>query len=307
MKQELLEYLVRSCVKEVIAQVKEAEDETKATAPPADVTGAGDNLGIPKEKDTTSQSPSKPETPSSALLEPEGHPKGICFVNPRNKSELIKLFQEPTPTEPPMPTGKPGRKPKSATPAAPAAMPTTPTGNPVPPQVSEVRFPTISPMVAYSHIPPKQLTSDKIERVIYYLASKYAGSKVKIANSTLRDVDKAIKSGGTLFLYIGKFDETSDEIYVLAEANLEAAKIQSLPPSELGGTTALPGLAGADDFDPNTASGEDVARYMDKDAPGKVRSYGVPDEPDDRGDVDEQKLHEVKTMIKKLVNEVLNK
>ena len=46
---------------------------------------------------------------------------------------------------------------------------------------------------------------------------------------------------------------------------------------------------------------------MDKDAPGKVRSYGVPDEPDDRGDVDEQKLHEVKTMIKKLVNEVLNK
>lgn len=50
MKQELLEHLVRLCVREVIDQV----DETKgAPAPPADGQGTADQPGIPKNKDTT--------------------------------------------------------------------------------------------------------------------------------------------------------------------------------------------------------------------------------------------------------------
>lgn len=349
-KTELLEYLVRACIREVISQVKEADpaasksdfytdgqgswckwcgskavdfggvkqcknttcklnrhkknqpmpvkeadDETKgAPAPPADGTGAGENLAIPKEKDTTPEPASGPETPETPQT-----PKGVCFVNPRKTSELIKLFQEP---EPPKPKAKPGRKPKTA--ATPPTSPTPPAASaPTPPPVTEA----VSPMAAYSHIPPKQLTPDMVERIIYYLGAKFAGPKVKVANSTLREVEKAIKSGGTLFLYIGRFDETSDEIYVLSDESLQAAKAGSLPPSELGGINAPPAPAGTDEFDPNTATTDDVARYMDKEAPGKVRSYGAPEDPEDLGDVGEQKINEVKRMIKKLVNEVLDR
>ena len=40
MKQELLEYLIRHCIREVLSQVKEIDSEAKgALAPPSDGTG----------------------------------------------------------------------------------------------------------------------------------------------------------------------------------------------------------------------------------------------------------------------------
>jgi hypothetical protein len=351
MKKELFEYLVRSCVREVITQVKEAAPEASksdfytdsqgswckwcgskavdvggvkkcknttcklnrhkknpsvrevdeptkgAPTPPEYGLGAGENVAIPKEKDTTPEPPSEPETPETSQT-----PKGICFVNPRKTSELIKLFQEP---EAPKSKVKPGRKPKSA-----EAPPTTPAPPTSEPQSSPPITEAVSPMAAYSHIPPKQLTRDMIERIVYYIGSKFAGTGNAfkgVANSTLRDVEKAIKSGSTLFLYLGKLDPASDEIFVLHDESLQGAKANSIPPSELGGAGILSPSPGSADFDPETATADDMAQFMDKEAPGKVRTYGAPEDPEDLGDVDEKKLYEVKRMIKKLVSEVLDR
>ena len=352
-KRELLEYLVRSCIREVIGQVKEADesksdfytdkdgswckwcgskatddmggikkcknttckmnrhkknpspvkeagDETKgAPAPPADGTGAGENLGIPKEKDTTPEPPSEPETPPSEIE----IPKGICFINPRDTSTIIELFKEPEIEPPSVPKKKPGRKPKNATPSTPVAA-SVPSTAPPPAQPPIVE--AVSPVAAYSHIPPKQLNRDQIERVIYYTAARFAGPKVKVALTTIRSVEDAIKTDKTIFLYIGKFDETSDEIYVIADANRQLARDGSLPSSELSGTAA-PAPFGSDEFDPNTAGAEDMAQYMDKDAPGKVKIYGAPEDPEDLGDVGERKLTEFKKIVKRLVSEVLDR
>ena len=53
MKQELLEYLVRSCVREVLKQkLNESSDEMKgAAAPPGDGLGTADQPPIEKDKE----------------------------------------------------------------------------------------------------------------------------------------------------------------------------------------------------------------------------------------------------------------
>lgn len=51
MKQELLEHLIRHCIREVISQMNEASDEIKgAAAPPADGQGTADQPAIPKQE-----------------------------------------------------------------------------------------------------------------------------------------------------------------------------------------------------------------------------------------------------------------
>jgi hypothetical protein len=87
MKQELLEYLVRRCVREVLEQrVNEVGskpmDDGGAEAPPGDGQGTADQPPVEKDKDTTPEDPSKPETPYASSL------KGVLFINPRDKSKI---------------------------------------------------------------------------------------------------------------------------------------------------------------------------------------------------------------------------
>lgn len=81
MKTELLEHLVRLCVREVIGQVREEEELKGAAAPPASGLGTADQPEIPKEDPKPEETPQEPETPSVT-------PKGAILVNPRDKSKL---------------------------------------------------------------------------------------------------------------------------------------------------------------------------------------------------------------------------
>lgn len=54
MKQELLEHLIRHCIREVLVQIQEIDDEAKgALAPPADNTGT---MALSKDHSPTSES-----------------------------------------------------------------------------------------------------------------------------------------------------------------------------------------------------------------------------------------------------------
>jgi hypothetical protein len=86
MKQELLEYIIRACAKEVLNQVNEAEEETKgAPAPPADGLGSADQPPVPKEEEPQETKPQEPETPKVPEL------KGVILVNPKDKSKLQRV------------------------------------------------------------------------------------------------------------------------------------------------------------------------------------------------------------------------
>lgn len=219
MKQELLEYIIRECAKEVIAQIKEEEEkkddkddgETKgAPAPPADDQGTGDAPGLATNKPEIPGAPSGKETPPTPPEGTAGEPsepdvptspelKGVIFVNPRDKSRLQKTDLK---------------------------------------------------------------TSDDstLERTLHRVASMAAGSKVKIALATMRAVKDALRNPGTsLYLYVGKYDPNSDEVFLMADRSLQVAKSQSVPSAELSVGTAPLAPQG---FNPMAASGAEFAQRM---------------------------------------------
>lgn len=86
MKKQLLEYLIRTCIREVLRQANEADEPTVgAAAPPADGTGAGENLPIPPEK----TSPPKLKGQRTMAT------KGLWFVNPKEKNLISRLAIDP--------------------------------------------------------------------------------------------------------------------------------------------------------------------------------------------------------------------
>lgn len=224
MKQELLEYLVRQCVREVLTQVREAGDETKgAPSPPADGLGTADQPPIPKDKETEPTPPEEPQAPTPNL-------KGIVFVNPKDKAKLQKVQLQ-------------GRDDAS------------------------------------------------VERELHSVAAKLAGSKVKIALSTSRAVKDALRNpNASLYLYLGKYDPESDEVFLMADKSLQVAKDASIQPGEMTGlpTSTLP---------PNYKSygGMDDTEYQ-----AALAQRG---KPTPRYGIDEN----LTKVIRKMVNEVLDR
>lgn len=227
MKKELLEHLVRKCIREVISQVNEFDDETKgAPAPPADGQGTADQPEIPKQTHSVDDNPSDKETPEDV---PSPSLAGVIFLNPKDKSKLQRL--------------------------------------------------------------PIQVNSDDatIERTLHQQAAKIAGSKVQIALSTTRLVKAALlNKNSSIYLYLGKYDPESNEIFLMADKSLKVAKDSSISPEELSGNPSS--ALAPTNFQPLTAdSGEYASRIASQ---GRVEPTGI----------DES----LNNLIKKIVNEILD-
>lgn len=213
MKQELLEHIIRHCIREVISQIGEADDDIKgAPAPPADGQGTADQPAIPqKDPNVTTDL------------------KGIVFVNPKDKAKLSKIV-----------------------------------------------------------IPSKDDAG--MERSLYQQIARLAGSKIKIALSTYRLVKDTLKNpSGSLYLYLGKQDPDSDEIYLMADKSLQIAKDASISPEELSGQNATSNVAPSS-FHPTTADAGEYAQRIA--SQGRVQPTGI----------DEN----IKLAIKHIVNNILN-
>lgn len=249
MKQELLEHLIRMCVREVIEQVQEEDEkdtkpeepkddgETKgAPAPPADGQGTADQPEIPKDKPTEPMGDldKKDEKPAAPSDEPEVPAptdlKGVILVNPRDKSDLKKV--------------------------------------------------------------PLKATADDatLERNLHRLAATLAGSHVKIAISTQRMVKDVLKNpSGATYLYLGKYDPSSDEIFLMADKSLQIAKDSSISPAELSGTPVA--QVAPTDFHAMTATPDDFANRMQYGA--QKPTYAVNED--------------FKRAVKKMVREILDR
>jgi hypothetical protein len=94
----------------------------------------------------------------------------------------------------------------------------------------------------------------------------------------------------TGYLYIGKYDPESDEVFLLADKSLQVAKDGSIGAGESGGVGA------ADSFNPMGASADEFAGRMSRGGQTPVR--GV----EDMGDINEN----FKQIIKRLVNEIID-
>lgn len=225
MKQELLEYIIRACAKEVLTQLNEEEDTKGAPAPPAAGQGTADQPPIPKDKKPVDTEPEKPETPDAP---PAPELKGIVMVSPRDKSKLQKIDL-------------------------------------------------------------KAGDDANLERSLHRIAANAAGSKVKTALSTTRMVKDVVRNPDTsVYLYIGKYDPQSDELFLMADKSLQVAKDASVPSTEFssGASSIAPGT-----FNPSLASDTEFAQHLSNQGQVPV------EEP-----VDE----DLKNIIKSLVNELLD-
>jgi hypothetical protein len=103
-------------------------------------------------------------------------------------------------------------------------------------------------------------------------------------------VKGALSSPNTaVYLYLGKYDPESQEIFLMADKSLQVAKDQSISPAELTGTpTSMPAAA---QFDPTIATAGQFAQRMK--AGGQTQVPRV-----------DEKLVKV---IRKMVNEMLDK
>ena len=275
MKQELLEYLIRTCIREVITQVnevkepkpkkkdsksKESGDEVEeadsefkgAATPPADGQGAGENVAVPKDNPEMPTEPSKPETPPSPV-----DLKGLVLVNPRDKSKL-----RPVPLKP-------------------------------------------------------NADDATIERDLYRVASTIGGKQpnVKVANATLRMAREAVKNPSvTIYLYLGRFDPESDEIFLLADKSLQVAKDASLSSDELHGPVVAPLEDPYGKVDPRLAGEKDIAQNLDVVAPGYVEPRGPSDDDSYGGGQDMTGIEktwggmgeQLNETIKKMVKQILS-
>lgn len=193
MKQELLEYIIRACAKEVLAQVNEGDPEIKgAAAPPADGQGTADQPEIPNTKEPVSKDLEQPETPD-VPVSPEL--KGVVLISPRDKSKLQKVSL-------------------------------------------------------------KGADDASLERELHKLAAQAAGSRVKTALSTTRLVRDAVRNPNTsVYLYIGKYDPQSNELFLMADKSLQVAKDSSVDPTEIS-SGVTPMAAGA--FAPSLSTNVDA-------------------------------------------------
>jgi len=236
MKQELLEYLIRHCVKEVISQVNEEDPTMGAPAPPEAGQGTADTPEIPKDKDTTPEPPSQPETPPTPQV------KGIVLINPMDKANL---------------------------------KPVTLRGK----------------------------DDASLERELYTQARGIAGRNVKVSLSTRRSVKDSLKNpSAPMFLYFGKFDPASDEIFLMADKSLQVAKDSSVDPTEIKGTSkSVPVI---NPVDRPTTPDEEDAEYIQS-VPKMYGAQGPEVVAPDDSETNDQ-IDEIKLLVKKMVNEVLN-
>jgi len=180
MKIELLENLIRRCVREVLDQLEEGknvinlnylseaeEDENPQSSAPDNPPGSspetpsGNKSGDEMEKEPST------EEPETAL-------KGALVVNPRNKSNLIPIKWEGT-------------------------------------------------------------DESSVERTLYNMAVSIAGRDAKVSLGAQRaGRESASNPNFTIYFYFGRLDPESEEIFLIADKNLQICKDESVHPSELG-------------------------------------------------------------------------
>ena len=274
MKTELLEYLVRQCVREVLDQIEEEANVSKLKS---SGIGKGDDKEPAKQKTSV----------------PVNFKKGKGF-----KVNVKKINEEEEPTgdmappadgqgtadQPPVPK----EEPKPEKPEEPAEPP--------PPMAKGAVI--INPKDKSKLNAIKWMGRDEssIERTLHQTAVSIAGSRTKVSLGAKRLAQEVMANpNSTVYFYIGKMDPESEEVFLMADKSLQIAKDDSVQPGELTGTPAVGTLP------PNYGSyggmnDREYEDYMNTRYKAKPR-YGI-DEP--------AALNEsAKSMIKKAVNKIL--
>ena len=299
---ELLETLIRQCVNEVLDQVDErVGTDGKPIDKSSDIGKGGKptkikpkwmkptkfTVGVKKTSKINEEEQGQEKKPDENPLDKPAEPAS----EPSSQSE--PKASEPKPEEP----GKPSGEPES--PEGP------PMGGPEEPEKSELPPKAIKGAVFVnpkdkSKLDPKPLAilrgqnDANIERILHRIATGIAGARAKVSIGAKRMAREVAKNpNASVFFYLGKMDPESDEIFLMADKSLNVAKDSSIQPGEITGApiTTLPpsyksyGSMTDDEYETHRST----------------RNQATP-----RYGIDEPLNESAKSMIKKVVNKILD-
>ena len=291
MKQEILEYLVRSCVKEVLNQVQGTPVNARDFH--QDSQGmwcktCGNKGNVTKlPNGATAYSCGNTTCPSYRNLQKQG----------RLEEMGIDEVEDPTKGAPAPPEAGQGTADAPEIPKEPQEEPTEePEDLPPSPELKGIKFVSPSNKAKLIDQSKNLRPGDEaaLERSLFRIASTSDGPSAKVALATRRAVQDALKNPNTpLFLYLGKYDPESEEIFLLADKSLQVAKDSSISPSELT-IAPVPDIPPSSQFDARGASTPELMqRQIDRGEYGAMTP---------RRGIDEN-LHKA---IKRIVNEVIS-
>ena len=282
MKKELLEYLVRHCVKEVLAQVSEGDSVTGPSDFYKDEKGYWcKKCGSQGKKDSISG-------------------KITCIDSRCSNSGKIKLkfkeVEDPTQGAPAPPEAGQGTADQAGIPSdkdtsTDTQLPSEPETPPVSPDIKGIQLINPKDKARLEKVTLQGKDDATLERELHKIGAQRAGSRIKVAISTIRMVKDALRNPNTAtYLYFGKYDPNSDEVFLMADKSLQVAKDSSVPSTEILGTPVT--QVAPPDFDPLTANTPDFTQH--------VTTAG---KPSPKYGIDET----LSKTIKKIVNEILDK
>jgi hypothetical protein len=297
MKPQLLEYLVRACTREVLKQLNENDDKDAKSS------------FEPSKTRKCSRCKTKPAMASYSTCK-DCHDKSL------DDAESYYDVQEAEGDETKGAAAPPADGQGTADqPAVPKTADSKPDEKPSQPETPKPEAPKkTKPIQGINVINPRDKAEMKplefrgkdpatIERTLFNRASAMAGSKVKVALSTIRAVTNALANPSTpLFLYIGKVDPDSDDLFMLSDNSLQVAKDSTADLSVTG--TADPatynaiGPSDPTDYDPDTMG----AAYAQRQAGFSDRARQEPEIEFGDNSMEEQ----IRKLIKKMVNETLD-
>lgn len=289
MKTELLEALVRQCVREVLGQIEEEANASKLKS-----SGIGKEDGKEPVKQKVTVKPFK--------------------TGKKSKVNITKLNEEEAPQDPSAEKGPetPPEEPKAPeTPEKPAA-PKTPEEPEEPEKIQRIPKGAVllNPKDKSKLQPIKWIGRDEsaIERTLHQTAVSVAGPRTKVSLGAKRMARELVSNPNTTaFFYLGKTDPESEEIFLMADKSLQVAKEGSVQPGELTGTPVIspthsyPVYGQQNDLERDTSPDSKYSDWMTrgKITPTATPRYGV-DEP--------EAFNESATkLIKRMVNQILGK
>ena len=303
MKTELLEALVRQCVREVLDQVQE---EANASKLKSSGIGKDDNKQPDKQKKTIPVQFKKGKgfKPNIKKLNEEEDPNAEKKPEDKPEDKPEGNPQEPSPEKGPEASAPAVGSNDPPAPATPAP-PTTPGDQAAPPaampQEKPMRIPkgasVINPKDKSKLNPIKWMGRDEssIERTLHQVAVSLAGSRTKVSLGAKRMAREAVANPNiNVFFYLGKTDPESEEVFLMADKSIQIAKDDSVQPGDLTGTPVnTPPPA---HLNYGAMSDDEYTNYMN------TRNQATP-----RYGIDEPELNEsAAKLIKQVVNKILD-
>lgn len=240
MRTELLETLVRQCVREVLDQIEEEVNVSTIKS-----SGIGKQDGKEPAKQKIPVKPFKAGGKQKVNIkkineadeqdDPDKDPKDTPPTDTDPSAEPPVSAQSPAqpsaPTEPPA-------QPSTPAPTAPAAAekPEEPAEPPPPAKKGAL---VINPKDKSKLQPITWQAKDEasIERTLHQVAASIAGSRTKVSIIAKRLAREIVNNPNTsAYFYFGKMDPESDEIFLMADKSLQIAKEDSVQPSEIVGS-----------------------------------------------------------------------